>query len=88
MLPKQVWNDGTNMTAKACAERCSNFNYAGLEYKQECWCGNELNLLGNTGAVPGRNVTDSECKLLCPGDNKMYCGAGSRMTLYINKSQL
>jgi hypothetical protein len=76
------------MTTKACAERCWEYDWAGVEYGRECWCGNALNLAGNTGATPGRNVTDSECKSLCPGDNKAFCGAGSRMSLYMSRDLL
>lgn len=85
LLPRQIFNDGANMTINACLERCWNFNYAGVEYGRECWCGDKLNLAGNTGATPGRNVTSSECSFLCPGDKNVYCGAGSRMSLYVRK---
>lgn len=87
LLPRQLFNDGVNMTIPACLERCWNFNYAGVEYGRECWCGDALNLVGevNNDAVPGKNVTDSQCSFLCPGDNKSYCGAGSKMSLYVRK---
>jgi hypothetical protein len=85
LLPKQVFNDGVNMTIDACLERCWNYNYSGVEYGRECWCGDQLNLVGNTGATAGYNVTDSECSFRCPGDNNVYCGAGSRMNLYVRK---
>lgn len=84
-MQKQILNDGNNMTTKMCAEKCWEYNYSGVEYGRECWCSNTLNYLGNTGAVPAKNVTDSECKFLCPGDNKAYCGAGSKLSVYINK---
>jgi hypothetical protein len=85
LLPTQVFNDGKLMTNKLCAEKCWQYNYSGVQYSQECWCGNTLNWAGNTGATPAKNVTNSECSLLCPGDNKSFCGAGSRLSLYINK---
>ncbi|KAG7104597.1 WSC domain-containing protein like [Verticillium longisporum] len=88
LLTKQVLNDGVNMTTKACAERCWDYGYAGVEYGRECWCGNTLNFAGNTGATPGKNVTNAECKMTCPGDKNAYCGAGSRLSLYINKKPL
>lgn len=76
------------MTPQLCAERCltNDFKISGVEYGQECWCGNTINFAGNAGATPGRNVTDSECKFLCPGDKKTFCGAGSRMSVYLHKS--
>ena len=85
LLPHQIFNNGTHMTPKACVERCWDFNYAGVEYGRECWCGNQLNLVGNVGATPGRNVTDSECDFLCPGNENYFCGAGNRLTLYVRK---
>ncbi|EEY16875.1 conserved hypothetical protein [Verticillium alfalfae VaMs.102] len=88
LLTKQVFNDGVNMTTKACAERCWDYGYAGVQYGRECWCGNTLNFAGNTGATPGKNVTDTDCKMTCPGDKNAYCGAGSRLSLYINKKLL
>lgn len=85
LLRDQIFNDGDDMTIDACLERCWDFNYAGVEYGRECWCGDKLNLAGNVGATPGRNVTDSECSFLCPGDKNVYCGAGGRMSLYVRK---
>ena len=85
LLPRQIYNDGDNMTINSCLERCWNFNYAGVEYGRECWCGDKLNLIGNQGATPGKNVTDSQCSFLCPGDKNVYCGAGSKMNLYVRK---
>lgn len=72
------------MTAERCFDHCKTYAWAGLEYGSECWCGNALTYEGNVagGAVPGYNVTDSECKSLCPGDKMQYCGAGSRMQVY------
>lgn len=85
LLEDQIHNNGTHMTPKLCLERCWEFNYAGVEYGRECWCGDELNFAGNEGATPGRNVTDSECNFLCPGNEDYFCGAGSRLSLYIKK---
>ncbi|KAH7305991.1 hypothetical protein B0I35DRAFT_483733 [Stachybotrys elegans] len=85
LLPTQVLNDGDTMTAKKCAEKCWNYGWSGVEYGRECWCGNTLNLQGNAGSTPGKNVTDTQCNFLCPGDKLSFCGAGSKMTLYKNK---
>jgi hypothetical protein len=88
LLQTQILNDGKNMTTKLCAEKCWAYNYAGVEYGRECWCGNTLNLQGDTGATAAKNVTDTQCSFLCPGDNKAYCGAGSKLSLYINKKMI
>ncbi|OAQ92164.1 wsc domain-containing protein [Purpureocillium lilacinum] len=86
LMDKQVYNNGTSMTIELCLQKCYMYKWAGVEYGRECWCGNKLNLAGNTGATPGKNVTDSQCSFLCPGDKKVYCGAGSRLQLYSNNA--
>ncbi|KAH8653201.1 WSC domain-containing protein [Tricladium varicosporioides] len=77
LLPKQVLNNGTGMTIELCLSTCYNYQYAGVEYGRECWCGNSLNL-----ATDVSNRTDSECSFLCPGNSTEYCGAGGRLSLY------
>jgi WSC domain len=58
------------------------YQYAGVEYGRECWCGNSLNFNGNPGATPGQNVSDSQCNFECPGNSSEFCGAGVRLNLY------
>ena len=58
------------------------YAYAGVEYGRECWCGNTLNVAGNSGSTPSKNVTDSQCSFTCPGNSTEYCGAGSKLNLY------
>lgn len=59
------------------------YNYAGVEYGRECWCGNgPINWAGSTGATPGYNTTESECNLNCAGDSKAKCGGRKRMNLF------
>ena len=72
----------TNMTVGRCLGECWMYKYAGLEYGQECWCGNTLNFAGNSGATPGANVSESQCNKVCGGNSSEYCGAGVRLTLY------
>lgn len=85
LLGDQIFNNGTHMTIDKCLERCWDFNYAGVEYGRECWCGDKLDFVGNAGATPGKNVTDDKCWFLCPGDDMKYCGAGGHMSLYISR---
>ncbi|KAH6874786.1 cell wall-binding protein [Thelonectria olida] len=73
-----------NMTVEMCLEKCWAYKYVGVEYGVECWCGNALDLDGNNAATPGKNVSDSDCNFLCPGDKLAYCGAGNRLNMYIN----
>ncbi|KAK5989408.1 WSC domain-containing protein [Cladobotryum mycophilum] len=86
LMEQQVYNNDTTMTPEVCLEKCYQYKYAGIEYGQECWCGNTLGLAGWEGATPGKNVTDSDCNMLCPGNSTEYCGSGSRLQLYISKN--
>ncbi|KAK2464992.1 hypothetical protein APHAL10511_003068 [Amanita phalloides] len=68
----------TNNSAVACANQCAAFGYpvSGVEYGEECYCGDEINIKGLTFAP------ESQCNMACPGDPSHYCGAGNRLTLY------
>ncbi|KAK4237144.1 glyoxal oxidase [Achaetomium macrosporum] len=68
------------MTPKMCLDRCAQFGYhaAGLEYGQECYCGDPAN-------IAARGATfrpESECNVVCPGNETAICGGGSRLTTY------
>lgn len=89
LMDSQVYNNGTHMTVEMCLQVCSKYTWAGVEYGRECWCGNRLSLDGRQAAKTlGKNVTDTDCKTLCPGDKKTFCGAGNRLSLYIRKDQV
>ncbi|KAL8910379.1 MAG: hypothetical protein Q9171_004333 [Xanthocarpia ochracea] len=50
----------------------------GLEYGTECFCGDVVDIeTANATVRP-----ESECKTVCPGDSRFYCGGGSRLTWY------
>jgi hypothetical protein len=76
-LSRQVENNGTYMTIEKCLSGCWMYQYAGVEYGRECWCGNTL----NTGGA-NLNVSDSGCSFTCPGNSSEYCGAGTHLNLY------
>lgn len=65
----------TNATVYNCIQACKAYTYAGVEYGQECYCGNSL----GAGSVP---TLASECNMPCKGNGSEYCGAGSRLNLY------
>ncbi|KAI0764219.1 hypothetical protein BD413DRAFT_483077 [Trametes elegans] len=72
-----TFTNTTGMTVEACVSFCSSqdFNFAGLEFAQECWCGNEL-------ANGGTNATESDCSFACTGNSAEICGAGNRLSVY------
>ncbi|KAL0943409.1 WSC domain-containing protein [Colletotrichum truncatum] len=88
LLPTQVLNDGDEMTIDKCLEVCYDRTYAGVEYGRECWCGDALNLGGADDTRPAANETGTDCSFTCPGNSTQFCGAGSRISLYILTEEL
>ncbi|KAI9148881.1 WSC domain-containing protein [Paramyrothecium foliicola] len=82
LVSRQVVNS-VNMTHDMCLEACWMYDYAGVEYGRECWCGNgPINWAGNTGATPGFNTTEKECDINCAGNSTAKCGGRKRLTLF------
>ena len=51
------------------------FRFAGVQYGEECYCGEE--------EPPRTRFTrQSECSMPCSGDKEKMCGAGYRMNVY------
>ncbi|RDW69904.1 hypothetical protein BP5796_08301 [Coleophoma crateriformis] len=65
----------SSMTLESCASFCASYKYFGVEYSQECYCGNSITS-GDT------NTTASDCSMTCTGNSLELCGAGNRLTLY------
>jgi len=63
------------MTLEKCADYCSSYTYWGVEYGQECYCGNVLNNNSVNGTATG-------CKMACPGNSTELCGDGNRIQMY------
>ncbi|KZZ91035.1 Carbohydrate-binding WSC [Moelleriella libera RCEF 2490] len=74
------------MTIEYCLQTCWMYNFAGVEYGRECWCGNKINLTPNGSTQPTRNATSTDCNFLCPGNQTEYCGAGVRLSMYTLKN--
>lgn len=60
-------------SAELCAANCAGFDYFGLEYGRECYCGN---------TVPPTSARETDCSFLCAGDKTEVCGAGDRLSVY------
>lgn len=73
----------STMTVDSCVAACANRDYAlaGVEYANECYCGNAF-AGGSTGG--GSVPPESECNMPCAGDATQTCGAGNRLSVYTN----
>lgn len=65
------------LTIDKCAALCESYQFFGLEYGRECFC-------GNTQSSSSSRVEHSECNAPCSGDVSEVCGAPDRLSLYKN----
>ncbi|KAF7912733.1 uncharacterized protein EAF01_001754 [Botrytis porri] len=67
-------------TIESCQSSCSAFEYFGMEYSNECYCGATI----NAGSVLQESIIPSVngCDMLCAGNSGEYCGGGSRLNMY------
>ncbi|KAL3425584.1 wsc domain-containing protein [Phlyctema vagabunda] len=67
-----------DMTVNSCLSACrgGGFDFAGVEYGQECYCGV---VLGNGTQA----LSDSTCNKACKGDSTQICGGSSALNLYV-----
>ncbi|KAK1994677.1 WSC domain-containing protein [Colletotrichum falcatum] len=80
-LPWQIFFRDVN-TANMCLDKCSSFGYAaaGLEYGDECYCGDPQNV---AVAMPQVSyVPESQCNVVCAGNASAICGGGARLSMY------
>ncbi|KAF9819402.1 hypothetical protein IEO21_02145 [Rhodonia placenta] len=57
------------ITVQSCTSYCydNGYNYAGVEYSQQCFCGSAI----ENGGVP---INLSNCDMLCAGNSSEFCG--------------
>ncbi|KAL0956983.1 hypothetical protein HGRIS_003084 [Hohenbuehelia grisea] len=69
--------DSHNMTIETCVAFCQNggYNYAGVEFGQECYCDHALQL-------EGKQTTSSDCNIPCSGNSDQICGAGDHLNIF------
>ncbi|KAA8569468.1 hypothetical protein EYC84_001099 [Monilinia fructicola] len=67
----------SGMTVDVCTAACQSGGYslAGVEYADECWCGNQLS---NGGTL----APESDCATLCTGNSSEFCGGTNRLDIY------
>jgi len=73
------YDANTSMTVDSCLDFCAGSTYAGVEYGQECYCGNAL----GAGSVL---AAEAQCDMRCTGNEYQTCGAGRRLNVYRLKS--
>lgn len=52
----------------------TGYRYAGVQYKNECWCGNSY---GKYGDLP-----EASCGAYCPGNQSMTCGGYNAQRIF------
>ncbi|KAG8834126.1 hypothetical protein FRB91_010530 [Serendipita sp. 411] len=74
-LGLRIWLD-RGMTAPACMDGCfqRGYQFAGVEYADECYCANSI---GSSGAV-----ATGGCEMACSGDSATLCGGAGRLNVY------
>ncbi|KAI0263607.1 WSC domain-containing protein [Gloeopeniophorella convolvens] len=70
--------DAGNVTVESCVNACQtqSFTLAGLEFGQECWCGNQVN-------APGALTSQGACSQACVGNETEVCGGPDALELYL-----
>ncbi|KAI5275150.1 hypothetical protein E4T47_01817 [Aureobasidium subglaciale] len=71
----QLNKAGSSVSVTFCASYCSAYTYFGIEYGQECYCGNTI----ASGSAP---VADGRCKMPCAGNATEICGGSSGLNMY------
>ncbi|KAI8806739.1 WSC domain-containing protein [Cladochytrium replicatum] len=76
-LEKSGFVDTTAMTIELCTTYCSSkgFILAGLEYGQECWCGNKIEFHNGP-------IDESKCGMSCVGFDEKKCGGSNAISVW------
>ncbi|MCJ1315893.1 hypothetical protein MMC15_001213 [Xylographa vitiligo] len=72
--------NANNNTATNCLTQCSNFGFGagGMEYGEECYCGDSRDLIAAGSTVQ----PDASCNVPCSGDASYLCGGGNLISYY------
>ncbi|KOS18068.1 WSC domain-containing protein 2 [Escovopsis weberi] len=73
--PKDI--DQGSFTIEKCLAACleAGWYYAGMEFAQECYCGNGV-------FNGGQRLSDSSCNMPCNGDKSENCGGSGALNVY------
>ncbi|KAK5135954.1 hypothetical protein LTR08_004412 [Meristemomyces frigidus] len=75
-----------NMTIEMCEAFCQlgvGYQYYGLEYSTQCYCGNYI-IAPNFLLTPDTSPSNSTCGVTCAGASSELCGGSGAMSLYNN----
>jgi hypothetical protein len=61
------------LTPASCKVLCQGFTYYGVEYSNECYCGNSF---------PASTLLSSGCNMPCAGDSTQTCGGSNALNIY------
>lgn len=75
MLRSRIIKHISQLTLEKCRELCRGYTFLGLQYSNECFCGNTIDSANH------RPAPERECNMKCSGENRM-CGAGDRNSVY------
>lgn len=64
-----------NMTLQMCAATCDGYQWFGVEYGSQCYCGTSL-------ASAAEKRPDTECSMKCGGNRCQTCGEADRLTVF------
>ncbi|KAL8771535.1 MAG: hypothetical protein Q9209_002977 [Squamulea sp. 1 TL-2023] len=70
----------TGTTIESCTASCQGFQYFGVEFSNECYCGNTIN--AGSVAQTSDDVNVNGCSMLCGGNQTQYCGGPNRLEMY------
>jgi hypothetical protein len=71
-LPVPI-TSSNSMTPASCKASCVGYTYYGVEYGQECWCGNTF---------AAGTVVSYSCSYACTGDSTQICGGSNALNMY------
>lgn len=71
------------MSIETCATYCAAYQFYGLEYSSQCFCGNILNS-PNFITSPTTTPSNATCNMRCGGRGDQLCGGPNAISLYNN----
>eukprot|EP00903_Cladosiphon_okamuranus_P010392 g9830.t1 len=74
VMPVAAALDRSDMSTELCAALCAGEAYFGLQYGEECWCGDASTDLSQHGTAI--------CDILCNGDSDTICGGSWALSVY------